>query len=282
MAASKPFCPHCGWNLPVAEQAVTEQGTYLPLMLFLTAAICAAIAFSHRYQKSASQYFLAGLAIVLFLSAVVGFYNLRVRLRGRIRALKATLQSQSPSFNTTHGTAAAAQQDRTQQELQRILPLPLPRPTQLTARGKLFLIPYIAGLLGSIGLFAAVIAAISADIKAHPEKFHPDLIFLILPAVLFLVVAISSRKYSTQRALLSTGSVAVGHVTKQAFAGRRQESFYIFYSFPDHQGNTIEGKGIDHSHSYYENMHVLVFFDPSNPSHSLALPCSLFKLDTTP
>ncbi len=102
-------------------------------------------------------------------------------------------------------------------------------------------------------------------------------------AILFLVIFASLWLYELRRELrnrpiLANGEFALGRVTSQQDVGGRTRKSKIAYKFTDAHGRTWTGKGYDTTKAYTENMAVMVFYEPNDPSRNVALCTTVWRL----
>jgi len=81
----------------------------------------------------------------------------------------------------------------------------------------------------------------------------------------------------TEFHLLAEGEFARGVVLIQQDYTRSMPR--ITYTFKDRMGAPLQKKVIDFTHNLFEGMPVSVFYDDGEPSRSVALESSLFRLD---
>ena len=77
--------------------------------------------------------------------------------------------------------------------------------------------------------------------------------------------------------LLTEGAFARGVVLVQQDLTRSMPR--ITYAFKDSMGRPFQKRVIDFTHGLFEGMPVSVFYDEREPSRSMALESSLFRLD---
>jgi hypothetical protein len=102
-------------------------------------------------------------------------------------------------------------------------------------------------------------------------------------AVLLLPIYASLWVYELRRELrnrpiLANGEFALGAVTSQQDIGGRTRRSKIAYEFRDTQGRIWRGKGYDFTKAYAENMAILVFYEPNDPSQNVALCATIWRL----
>lgn len=116
-----------------------------------------------------------------------------------------------------------------------------------------------------------------------PEMWRSDHKFIVLSFVAVLLFILYAwlqdlRHEVRNRSLVELGKLTVGHVTSQATVGGKSRKSWITYTFKDDSGFERPGKGTDLSRKYQEGMPLLVFFDRSDPSKSVAACCTTWRL----
>ncbi len=99
--------------------------------------------------------------------------------------------------------------------------------------------------------------------------------FLVIFASLWLY---ELRREIRNRPILANGEFALGRVTSQQDVGGRTRKSKIAYEFTDAHGRTWSGKGYDSTKAYTENMSVIVFYEPCDPSQNVALCTTVWRL----
>ena len=84
------------------------------------------------------------------------------------------------------------------------------------------------------------------------------------------------NRWKEQR-LLTEGAFAKGIVLVQQDLSRSMPR--ITYAFKDSVGRPFQKRVIDFRHALFEEMPVSIFYDEGEPSSSMALESSLFRLD---
>lgn len=105
-------------------------------------------------------------------------------------------------------------------------------------------------------------------------------VLLIVGVPLFILYAWLEdlRREVRNRSLLELGKLTVGRVTWQKTVGGKSKTSRITYVFKDDSGFERHGEGTDRSRKYREGMPLLVFFDQSDPSRSVAACCTTWRL----
>lgn len=102
-------------------------------------------------------------------------------------------------------------------------------------------------------------------------------------AVFFLVIFASLclhelRREIRNRPILEDGEFVLGRVTSQQDVGGKTRKSKIAYEFNDALGRTWSGKGYDTTKAYKENMSLIVFYEPNDPSQNVALCTTVWRL----
>ena len=160
-------------------------------------------------------------------------------------------------------------------EMSRILAeLPRPRPVRMSRRGKMTAGVVSVALLGSLGIFAAGMAAQPA--LARQNTPPPQFLTFAVPIVLVLVIApLMLRALRQQKFLLAEGEMATGHVTKRWMT---RNGPAIWYEFTTPLGEHFSRSAADGSRQLSVGMNVPIFYDPQRPKKQLALCGSFYEV----
>lgn len=107
-----------------------------------------------------------------------------------------------------------------------------------------------------------------------------SLIALFFLAFLILMTLLEMRRELRNRALLIDGELALGRVTHQRTTGTKTRKSEVSYEFTDAVGRTVTGRGYDWTKKYVENMPLIVFYEPRDPSQNVSICTTLWKLRT--
>jgi hypothetical protein len=102
-------------------------------------------------------------------------------------------------------------------------------------------------------------------------------------AIVFLLAFVGMWLYEVRRELrnrpiLIEGEFALGKVTSQRDVGGRTKKSKIAYEFTDALGRTWNGRGYDSTKAYTENMSLMVFYEPHDPSQNVTLCATVWRL----
>ena len=150
--------------------------------------------------------------------------------------------------------------------------LPRPRVVRFTNFGRLVWTALICGWS------ALMIVWLRIDFFVTEAKsFDRGLLLLNIIFPLFSGVVLwgTLRAEFKNRKLLADGSLTLGTVTAQRKTGRGKTLSEITYEFKDSTGALYQRKVQDHTNSYFPGMLVLVFYDATDPSRSVAI-CSTY------
>ncbi len=116
---------------------------------------------------------------------------------------------------------------------------------------------------------------------SSPTAALRDLGPLLLFALIWSVIGITTiRSNRRDRKLLAEGDLAIAIVTHQELSGGKNRQSKIRYEFRDATGRLVEGEGIDESWEVYEDMEILVFYDPEDPGRNVAICAASCELRT--
>jgi hypothetical protein len=164
-----------------------------------------------------------------------------------------------------------------------LLNLPIPRNVRISAKGWL-----------RIGFGVAVFLGIAFILSRQPTPDFPmSLLQRIrekaVPVVVLLAIGCWAnlnlvRQFWSHVPLLKSGSVAIGRVVAQRYQNVTLGSDLIGryslvdFEFRDKQDLRVSGAGHDYTKSLFDEMPVLLFYDPQEPFRNVALGCSLFMV----
>jgi len=108
------------------------------------------------------------------------------------------------------------------------------------------------------------------------RRFDPDLTFLIFHLLgLFHLVTTAPAKlraFVVESRIATFGQAAVGTVISESYGSQMGNE--IEYEFRDASGGTQRGKGMDFSKQLYEDMRLMVLFNPADPRENVPV-CGL-------
>lgn len=254
-----PYCAKCGWKVQRAKAACKHLAFSMPavgLVWFLC--FVAAIM---RWPSEQDAWFKAFVACI-YLVAAVGMTIAGLLSWLRYREI-AQGESRITSVDARKWTFLA------EQEFQPFLALTTPRAVRISWKGW----TRIAFGLSCMG---------SALLLAFLYR-------MAVPAsTLLLIAAVANanviRQGWSHRRLFASGRPALGRVLQQRYQGIWIGSGFVSlgsairYEFSDSEILLVRMDAHDYSRSLFQDMPVLVFYDPQNPARSIGLGCSLYEL----
>jgi hypothetical protein len=272
VTGSKYYCDHCGWNL---EPARSELTTSKKASFWLAAigVILAVVVFSRNPNEP-----WGAVAIVFAFCGLPLFYAIQAWLQlRRLRNLSFLPEVLSGGALTVSQTGLAGDSPSTttvfkQKEFPELTRIPRPRKLRMTWKGR----GYLAIAVLAVSLYTLYGLPASWSEFNNPNSKHARDWTLAIPMVVVYGYSLAFlRNRLRERQLLSNGDLTSGYVIAQN-NGRYVPS--IQYCFTLSGGRLITARCTDVSRSLYEGMTVPVFYDTSNPEHSMPLDCSLTKI----
>jgi len=136
-----------------------------------------------------------------------------------------------------------------------------PRQVRLKFVSGFILIVFPIALISFIIMGAQFVSDLFGGSRSFSDLLGPLIFVLIIS-----VIAISNvRTTLRDRKIMAEGNLAIAKITSQGSTGGRHPKSKIRYEFTDVSGRLIEGEGDDKSWEFYEDMEVLVFYEPGNP-----------------
>jgi len=154
--------------------------------------------------------------------------------------------------------------------------LPIPRSVRFSPRTKMEMAKLVAFLL----FLETIILFLTAE-PSNTHKLDRTTATILFWAFNALVVwQFCAAIFDLLRGsyLLRQGQVAVAVVTKQWRFGRRNSRSKIQYSFTSPEGGKEFGEGVDLTRSFFQEMSVTVFYNPSLPSKNVAYSCTGWRI----
>jgi hypothetical protein len=98
----------------------------------------------------------------------------------------------------------------------------------------------------------------------------------------FVSLLASREAYGLLRGylLLASGRTVVALVTRQWAFGKHNRS-KICYSFTTVSGEQVDGEGTDLTRSFFQEMAVIAFYNPSQPSKHIAYCCTGWRIKSS-
>jgi hypothetical protein len=279
----KPYCSKCGWNLVAAENEAKESLKTIPLTLLLFVGFLGFILFVDRNSTVGVVVIGPFLGIFLIYDGLADWMLLR-KVSDLQQALSgvsyvATPQSTAKSSGQKISEAEFATWDRTvRPDHERFLSLVAPRTVRISRQGKLGLAAIFAICIVGVGVGLSEIPKSNASSKSEV----PTLVWSAM-LLLFAYIAITTtRRELRNRRIIIEGEVTLAKVVGQETTGGRNPKSKISYVFKDRAGRLYEGSGYDSRRELYEEMPVVVFYDPANPSNSIAECANYWDIVASP
>jgi hypothetical protein len=241
----KPACPNCRWNVRTAKANILRQLRNAALSFGLFAAVIYVGGYPGLHGKFPMWILLWPLA---FMAVVFGRDYYRLHSLGEPRA--STPLSSPPS----------------------VFPrMPILEAGRYQPNFLLSLLIEVAVVLGS-GWFAySHFPEIVDSVKKHRVDIEMYALTTHFIGLTHLVLTLPARIRSVviERRVASFGQAAVGTVTSESYGGGFGNE--IKYEFRDAAGGVQTGRGKDFSGQLYEDMRVMVLFNPSDPRENVPI-----------
>jgi len=265
---TKPYCARCGWNCGAAEALLLSE---LGISKWMAGPLLA-IGLILWLLPSEKAKVWGGLGItfggIIGIFGLIGWLQL-VILRRQVARLEA-----EGGTSGVHLVEFAAD-NKAQDLLARIVAIRRPRRIRMTLAGWRNATIYVSFL----GLVAFALRASFGDEGVDSFFWFGVLCLLsLIPAVGFV------RRWRRERPLLREGEVCLGRVVGQQdeYESKYSRASRVTYSFHvPSMGRNITTAAKDASHSLYEGMPVIVFYDPVDPTNNVALKCSRHEVVLT-
>ena len=261
----KPYCSKCGWNLDAAESRARESLKQIPLTLLLFAGFFAFVLYVARNWTVGLVVIPSFMSIFLIYNALADWMLLRTvsELRAAISnpnlaAMSIGRKISDTEFESWHH---AARRDH-----ERMLSLAVPRTSRLSRQGKLGLAAIFAILIVGVGVGLSELSQSNASSKS----VLPTLLWSAMLLLFAYIAIITTRRELRNRRIIIEGEATLAKVVRQETTGGKNPKSKISYVFKDRAGKLNEGSSYDSRRELYEEMPVVVFYDPANPSNSVA------------
>jgi membrane protein implicated in regulation of membrane protease activity len=106
------------------------------------------------------------------------------------------------------------------------------------------------------------------------------LVALVMLSIVAHTTFYGVRRELLDRRLLMNGDSAVGKVLMQEMVGHRTKVSEIQYEFNDHDGNRWHGSGEDTTREYFTGAPIVIIYEPSDPSRSVAVCTTGWRIRT--
>lgn len=269
----KPYCSKCGWNLDAAESRARESLKQIPFTLLLFAGFYAFILYVDRNLTVGVVATASILSIFVIYNALADWMLLR-----RVSELRAA--DSNSNHAAAHEIAAMSfahkisetefesWQRAARHDHERLLSLASPRTVRLSREGKISLAAIFAGLVGIGGVGVGLPDLLRSN--ANSKSVLPALLWSAMLLLFGYIGATTTRHELRKRRTIIEGEATLAKVVRQATTGGKSPKSKISYIFKDRAGKFYEGSDDDRRHELYEEMPVVVFYDPANPSNSVA------------
>ncbi len=267
---SKPYCSFCGWNLQLAKEIERKSLRQLPWTLLLFASFFAFVGYLSK----------SGFALFPFLFLSVFLVGGAIASWRKLRLLEAS--HPTAVYANALPSVMAAKESIKQARAnphQYLWSLAKPRRIRVKPVARVITIAFPISWIFIIYFgFLLVRDEIAAS---SPTAALRDLGPLLLFALIWSVIGITTiRSNRRDRKLLAEGDLAIAIVTHQELSGGKNRQSKIRYEFRDATGRLVEGEGIDESWEVYEDMEILVFYDPEDPGRNVAICAASCELRT--
>jgi hypothetical protein len=267
---SKPYCSFCGWNLQMAKEEERRSLKQLPWALVLFVSFFTFVGYLSK----------SGFALFPFLFLSVFLVGGAIASWRKLRLLEA---SHSPAIQTNTTPLVIATKENLQQahinSYQCLWALTKPRRVRLKPVARVITIAFPVSWIFMVYFGFQIVRdeiAVSSPL-ATLRNLGPLLLF----ALLWSVIGITTiRRARRDRKLLAEGDLAIAIVTHQELSGGKHRTSQIQYEFKDAAGRSVYGDGADESRERYEDMEVLVFYDPEVPRRNVAICTATCELIT--
>jgi hypothetical protein len=265
VAAQKPFCAKCGWNLEAARSAV--KGEVVGMWVCIAAVGLLALFFTVR--KGGEW----GMAVsAAFMTCIVlGYYFLSL-----LPAQK-TLRAAKKRFDSKIDEGKSGEQFGAGPIHQREVPpdwiFHASKPRSLRVRwhkvaDRLVNRAFTGG--AALAIFSVFFLA-----TTRGDFLRARTAFLAIGLIFLFLLGFRIRQGFKTRRLLQGGEVAIGRVLSQERSGEWKRSSKITYEFEDRMGGVTSAMATDITESLYEGMPVVVFYQAEDVEEHVAL-CETF------
>jgi hypothetical protein len=270
----KPYCSKCGWNLVAAENGARERLKQIPLTLLLFAGFFAFILLVVRNSTVGVVVIGLFLGIFLIYDGLADWMllrkvsELREVLSGASYA--ATPQSAAISSGQKISEAEFATWDRTvRRDHEPLLSLAVPRDVRSSSKGKIGVAAILGACVVALGGFGVSSLELARS-SVNSTTVLPTLLWLAMLLLFVCIGVIETRNELRRRRIIMEGEATLAKVVGQVTTGGKSRGSKISYVFRDRAGKFYEGSDYDRRRELYEEMPVVVFYDPANPSDSVA------------
>jgi hypothetical protein len=265
LAAQKPFCGQCGWNLAAARSAV--QGEVVGMWVCIAAVGLLALFFTVREGGDWGMAVSAGFMTCIAL----GYYLLSLLPAQR------TLHAAEQRFSSKIG-----EEERREDlgagpgQLTGVSPSWIFRISKTRAvrvRWRKIADRFVNRAF-AVGA-ALVIFSVFFLATTSGEFLRASTAFLGVGVVFLFFLGFRIWRGFKRHRLLQNGEVAIGRVISQERSGEWEQSSKITYEFEDLMGGVISGTATDMTESLYEGMPVVVFYQAEDVEDHVVL-CETF------
>jgi uncharacterized protein (DUF983 family) len=255
-----PYCAKCGWKMQRAQAASKRFALVVPAfgLVWFSCFVAIIMRWPSEQEDAWSKTFVA--CIYLIAAAGMTMAGLLSWLQYR-RIVQSESRIASP--DAPNWTFLA------EQEFQPFLALATPRAVRISWEG-----------WTRIGLGLSCMG--SALLLVFLYR-------MMIPAsALLLIAAVANanviRQRWSHRRLFASGRPALGRVLQQRYQGVWVGTGFISlgsrirYEFADSEILPMRTNAHDYSRSLFQDMPVLVFYDPQNPARNIGMGCSLYEL----
>jgi len=269
-AGDSPFCSICGWNCDRVEEKIRAKLRFSFMEILLPFLFLWLV----RYlSKGWGEVFFFGLFIF------AGLLYLHVKAKRDLELIKSVKptspRSQSGDLTATNFNTGSL--PRSDPVVEQLAALSRPRVVRFTPFGRTVYITFVIGwvVLTSIMLWSGYQGL------QHDSSNLSDLVWtLFFPLFTGLLLSTALISEQRNRKLLREGELVPGRIISQRRTGGKHPRSVIVYSFTDRSGLVRQRESTDSSESYFEEMIVPVFYDPQDPTRSLALCETYLKIVT--
>jgi hypothetical protein len=236
-----------------------------PIMFALFAVVFGCIAYTSRDRLALIP--LLCMAVVVAAFGISGWTHLR-KLEAATRVLR--------SVPRQHSEAAASKQltEQITRVRDHLSTISKPRRVHLKA------VPKLVSIVFPVSIVTALYLAIEY-FRYEPRVFASPLdvgVPLFIASIWSAIAIQILRNARRDRRLLAEGDSAVATITAQWVDGGRHPRSKINFRFRDMSGRSIHGESDDDSRSLFEEMEIVVFYDPTNPENCVPLDLASCEL----
>ena len=266
----KPYCSKCGWNLATAESRARADLKQIPFTLLLFAGFCGLILYADRNLTVGVAVFASFMSIFLIYNALADWMLLRKvsELRAPISSSDFAAKPEAAAMSFGHKiseTEFESWNRAARRDHERMLSLATPRIVRLSREAKIALAIIFAICVVALGVSLSELSRSNANSK----PVLPTLVWSAMLLLFAYIGASTTRRELRKRRIIIEGEATLAKIVTQATTGGRNPKSKISYVFKDRAGKFYEGSDYDRGQELYEEMPVVVFYDPANPSNSV-------------